>query len=392
MAGSIPDSELAAPPRARVQFALARAGDDAALRRLLRANPMRGGISLTFEREPDYFRGCDIAGAEDQTIVAFENERLICMGRCSVRTRYLNGSPQRVGYLGELRLDASAQGRFDVLRRGYQFFREVCDADPPVTWFTSIASDNQRSIRFLERNLRGMPRYDFLGEFVTLLIAVPRRAFARVRLVSRARATPDAGGLRCVAGCPALAEQMTHLLNEQGARRQFATAWTSEHLRALEEWGLSLGAWQCILRGQELVACAALWDQRPFRQTVLRGFSRTMAMMRPFINLAASAVGTAGISSIGSTVAHGFFSPLAVEAGREELLLALVNTGFSHARQRGLDFLTLGFAASDSSVALLRRHFRCREYRSRLYRVSWTEDGSGLALDDRPAVPEVALL
>ena len=392
MAGPIPDCELAAPPRTRVRFALARAGDDAALRRLLRTNPMRGEISLTFEREPDYFRGCGIGGADDQTIVAFEDGRLVCMGRCSVRTRFLNGSPRRVGYLGELRLDASAQGRFDILRRGYQFFREVCEADPPAAWFTSIASDNHRSIRLLERNLRGMPRYDFAGEFVTLLIAVPQGEFAAARLASRAHAMLDAHGLRCEAGAPALVEQMTQLLNEEGVLSQFTTAWTPGILAALGQWGLALADWQCVLRGQELVACAALWDQRPFRQTVIRGLSRRMAAVRPFVNLAASALGTAGIPPVGSTLAHGFLSPLAVAVGREESLLPLIRTGLSLARQRHQDFVTLGFAASDPSVAILRRRFRCREYRSRLYRVSWPEDGAGLAFDNRPVAPEVALL
>src|SRR2546428_10079194 len=97
--------------------------DDAAIRRLLRANPMRGKVSLTFEREPDYFQSSGIADAEDQTIVAFDGEKLVCMGRASVRRLYLNGHPRRVGYLSELRLDHSAQGRSGILQRGYQFFR-----------------------------------------------------------------------------------------------------------------------------------------------------------------------------------------------------------------------------------------------------------------------------
>ena len=65
MAGEIPDRELvwcpgnaytalapAGPHRARIRFALATERDDAAIRHLLRANPMRGKVSLTFEREP----------------------------------------------------------------------------------------------------------------------------------------------------------------------------------------------------------------------------------------------------------------------------------------------------------------------------------------------------
>src|SRR4051812_25952113 len=119
-------SDRGVPPR--VRFQLATPADDAAIRRLLRDHPTPGDISLAFEREPNYFHG---ASPGDQTILAFERDQLVCMGRCSIRTRYVNGTPRRVGYLGELRLDARAQGRFDILRRGYRFFRELHGDDPP---------------------------------------------------------------------------------------------------------------------------------------------------------------------------------------------------------------------------------------------------------------------
>src|SRR5437762_6320955 len=120
MARTPVDGQLIAPVASRVRFALATAADDPAIRRLLRENPMRGAIALSFEREPDYFHGA-YTGTDDQTILAFDGDQLICMGRCSVRMRYLNGEIRRDGYLADLRLDAAAQGRFDILRRGYKF-------------------------------------------------------------------------------------------------------------------------------------------------------------------------------------------------------------------------------------------------------------------------------
>jgi hypothetical protein len=55
--------------------------------------------------------------------------------------------------------------------------------------------------------------------------------------------------------------------------------------------------------------------------------------------------------------------------------------------------LTLGFASNDPRLASIRRHFRCREYVSRLYVVSWPGiGGTARELDDRPLAPEVALL
>ena len=151
MAGPAADRELS------TRFAVATEADDAAIRRLLRDNPMRGAVSVTFEREPDYFRGANIAGGEDQTIVAFDDGRLVCMGRCTRRECWVNGAARRAGYLGELRLDASARGRFGILRDGYRFFHESQRDAPASLYFTSIAADNARARRLLETGARGLP-------------------------------------------------------------------------------------------------------------------------------------------------------------------------------------------------------------------------------------------
>jgi len=60
---------------------------------------------------------------------------------------------------------------------------------------------------------------------------------------------------------------------------------------------------------------------------------------------------------------------------------------------RGIEFLTLGFAANNPRLAMLRSKFRCREYRSRIYLVRWQGlGGSASELDGRRLGPEVALL
>jgi hypothetical protein len=396
MAGPVLDRKLAharpAPGLTRVQFALARAEDDGALRRLLRTTPMHGAIQLTFEREPAYFSGSGLAGATDQTIVSFENGNLICMGRCSIQERHLNGAVRRVGYLGELRLDGSARGRFDILRRGYQYFRQLHEMNPPAAWFTSIAADNHRSIRFLERQLPGMPRYDLLGGFVTLVIAVPRRAATARRLGLRAEASLEEAGVRREQGSPELVERMARQLAEHGERFQFSSGWTASTVQSLAQWGLPLDNWECVFRGPELVGCMALWDQRGFRQIVVRDFDPALRILRPLANLAAWASGVPGIPSTGSVLAQGFLSPLAFAPGDEGLLIPMIESTLPHARERGLDYLTLGLPAGDNRRAIMKSRFRAREYHSRIYRVSWPEDHAGIVLEERPVYPEVALL
>jgi hypothetical protein len=357
------------------RFAAVTAADDAAIRQLLRDNPMRGAISVSFEREPNYFRGVNVAGGEDETIVAFADERLVCMGRCTRRECWVNGRATRTGYLAELRLDAAARGRFGILRDGYRFFHEQQDDDLADLYFTSIAADNDRARRLLERGMRGLPKYVFLSELDTVLVAVPRH--------------PGAAKLHVEAATPSHVPDLVRLLNSQ--RHHLATVWTADRLRALEDHGLPLNRFLIARDGGEAIACGALWDQRGFRQTVISSYTRSLAIARPVVNLASHIFGTPRLPSPGSLLSHAFLSPLAFASGAEAALPDFVESFFRLAAQCDIEFLTLALPATDPRLPTLRQRFSTRTWRSRLYRVDW----SGQAPTEfigAPFLPDVALL
>ena len=381
MAGTIIESQLTAPASSAVRFVLATREDDAAIRRLLRENALNGEISLTFEREPNYFDGSQIAGADDQTFLAFENGRLVCMGRCSIRDRYINGEVRRVGYLSDLRLDASERGRFDLLRRGYHFFRDLQLNHPADFYFTSITADNVRSLRFLERGLPGMPVYKPIADFVTLLIPVVARAGRRF------------DSKKYTHRMPVPLSTVLEFLNSQARQYNLAAVWDEEKIHSSQHHGLPLANFQWLMDGEKIVACSALWDQRSFKQIVIRGYSPRLALVRPGLNFVAAALGGPKLPPIGSTLAHGFLSPLATLQNDHQSLLAIIESSFPIAAQCGLDFITVGFAADDPRLAGVRSRFRCREYVNRLFQIYWKdEDSARIALNGGLVFPEVALL
>ena len=376
MVGTALDGQLrssAARPRARPRFALATAGDDSAIRRLLRANPMRGSISLTFEREPDYFRGANLGGADDRTIVAFDDGRLICMGRCTTRECWINQRVGRVDYLAELRLDRSAPGRFDVLRGGYRFFHELHRHEPADFTFTSIAADNDRARRFLERGLPGLPRYEFLTGLTTVLVATKR---------SRAPA------MILEPGTPG---ELAAFFNEAAARNHLSAAWTAHTLGSLANHNLPLESFGVVRERGRIIAAAALWDQRPFRQTVIRDYAPVLTLARPLLNAVGPLFGLPPLPPRGSVLSHAFLSPLALAPGSALALPNVIAAFSARAAQRGFEFLTLALPSDDVRLGAIKRRFRCRTYASRLYRVTWPGDAAP-ALDLRPILPDVSLL
>lgn len=393
MAGTIIESQLATRPSSAIRFTVATKDDDPAIRRLLRDNPMRGEISVSFEREPDYFHGTQIAGAEDQTILAFRKDRLACVGRCSIRDRYINGEIRRVGYLSDLRLDHTVQGRFDILRRGYQFFHELQEDHPADFYFTSISADNLRSIRFLERGLPGMPRYERMVDFVTFLVPVPRTKRRVKQLDVKSSSRLKSTGIEVVAGSDHAIYSLVEALNSQAKRFNLSATWSQECVCSMQGHSLDLSRFAIFARGGKIAGCTALWDQRSFKQTVIRGYSRRTLFFRPLLNLAADLLGATRLPTVGSTLTHGFLSPLAVPLDDHRALIAIVESSVLAAANRGLEYLTLGFASNDPRLAIIRNHFRCREYRNHLFQVRWPNENSPrITLNENLIFPEVSLL
>jgi hypothetical protein len=374
MAGNVIDRQLTARC-GRVQFAVAAPGDDAEIRHLLRDNPMAGQISISLEREPDYFADANLPGENRQTIIARESGHIVCAGYCAVRQRFVNGAACRVGYLGGLRLDAKYAGRFDILRRGYQFFRELQADFPADFYFTSIASDNQRARWFLERGLSGMPIYEHVGDFVTLLIPTNQRWVRKGEIEHK----------------PGSWEEIVATLNQINRRYQFAPCWSEAEMSALTPLGLKLDDFYQITCGSESV-CAAIWDQRVFKQTVIRGYASPLKQARPLLNFASRFTGGIRLPAVGETLANAFVLNLAASE-KPGATVQLLKMLLSFAAERGIELLSLGFAANNLRLSWIRQCFRCREYHSRLYVVRWPElGGTARELNGQNLSPEVALL
>lgn len=375
-----PAASLSGTTKRPGQFIVATQEHDEFLRKLLRDNPMPGPIQISLEREPHYFAGAGIDGVESKTIVAFENGHAVCIGSASARDRFLNGVATRVGYLGGLRLDNSHRGRASVLLRAYQAFRELhrAHSDPPCVYLSSILARNLPAIRFLERNLPEMPTYTRLGDLHAVMITTRRRG-----------ATLPTGCRFSTARTNDLAA-IANFLNQQNAQYQFAPCWTVEAIQSCT--GLIPSDFHMIHdNAGRLIACGAIWDQRPVRQAVIRGYSPRLRRLRPAINFAARLLRRPGLQEIGQVIPLAFASHVA--AATPQAQVAILKSLRRAAFERGIRSLNTSFDSRDPRLGLIRDHFRVSEYVSRLYVVRW-EDGDATAdiLDNRLLNPDVSLL
>jgi hypothetical protein len=351
-----------------LSFAIATREDDLELRRLLAANPMPGRIRLRLEREPDYFAGCGTMGSFTQVLVAKDASRVVGLSCRAVRTLYVNGQPEDVGYLGHLRVDPQYRGRSLVVR-GFRRLREL-HADRRVRgYLTTIVDGNREADGVLVQHRRGpMPRYRFLDRLNTLAFTTPRRLFRSAR-----RAHEEHAG------------EVQAFLEREGAKRNFFPVWRDTP-------GLSARDFVVVFRNGRLAGVAGLWDQNGVKQTVIDGYDPVLSAARPVYNCAARIIGKPALPHPGAPlrVAYGSFfcaadhDPAVVRELIEELLML--------AAERCQELVLVGFTESDPSLDVARR-LRHMAYRSSIYTVTWDdEEDFHDRLDAKPRYLELATL
>jgi hypothetical protein len=367
-----------------LQFVLASPANEAQLRRLLRDNPLSGDIRVSLEREPNAFHAAAISGDQYQLILAYvqDRQRLIGAGARFELDAYVNGEKQRIGYLGELRVDGGLKQRRTLLLEAYRALRGYHNVGTAPFYLTTIIADNTSTRRLLEAGLSDMPTYRPLETMVTLTI--PAKPAARRRRSSRHVEAATDGQLADIAG----------LLSANGRHFQFNPVWREEDLRSGDRCRDLAPQDFCTCRvGDQLTGCLALWDQRSFKQTVIRDYIRRLARVRPIFNAVAPIFGRPSLPAPGASLQSAFLSHVAVGQDDPETLIALVQQACRHALQRGLDYVMIAFAERNPLTSVIRKKFSCHRYVSMVYVVYW-EDGTDHVsrLDGRIPHPEMAIL
>jgi hypothetical protein len=335
----------------------------------MRRSVMPGAVRIAFTREPDYFASDGLAGADDVTVVARRGEAVVGSGRCSIYPLARNGMPARIGYLGLLRVTDSTREAARLIREGYELLGTEVQHRADC-FFTSIATENARARRVLERGGRlGLPRYDALCELVTIIAPV-RRGPAKVSQHA------DAG-------------ELVEFLSRGSRLFHLSLDWDATVLRQLQRHGVDAREFVVVRRQDRIAGAAAIWDQRAFRQTVIDGYDGALATWRPLINVALVMLGRLPLPAPGSSLAQGALLGATVRDPDDwpELWRQLQ----AQAADRGLDWLTISREARDPELPVLRRLARGREYRTILYDVTWP-GGRKAIWDSRLFRPEVGLL
>lgn len=364
-------------------YELARPTDDPELRRLLRENPFPGSISLSFDREPDYFQAAALEGEFSQTLLVRDTPtgRILGIGDRSVRRLYVNEGVRPVGYFSGLRVAANFQYGMTIARllnKGFEGQREMHKDGRASFYLMSIISDNQPALRLLNAKLPNFPQ---LHPFTRMLTFAIHPTSARNKpSVAIERGTPER--ISAILGC----------LARHGMRTQFAPYWTAETLFSAQTPGLAVTDFFLALDGERVAGCLALWDQQSVKQSVIRGYSGSVARFRWAINLLSRLGGWAWLPEPGTRLNHCFACFAAVDGDDVAVFKTLLSALIHEAARRSYDFVMLGLPEGHPFVPVARAYHPIT-YQSNIYLAAW-EDGlqDVAAVDNRPPGLEIALL
>lgn len=348
----------------RYRFELASPDDDAALRQLMAQTPMKGGVSLSFLREPHYFAANCVLGPDHQTIVCRDRvmNDIVGVATRSVRDLFLDTQAARVGYLSGLRIAGHARNR-GLLARGYRFLKELHDADPdpPACYLTTIAEKNTLAMKLLTSGRAGLPDYHPLNTLHTLVLPIRKR-------------TPTARNatrLNCAIGPPEDLREVLQFLITTGANKTFFPRYQLADFKEPESTfrGLSTSSILVARRGDSIIGTAGIWSQRDFRQTVVSGYGPAVQLLRPLLNVWCWATGGIQLPRVGSVLEAAFVC-FPVVADNDPAVFRLLLQQLMQIAPSDTQLLLIGLCANDPLLATARVLGRS-EYRTKLYAVNW---------------------
>jgi hypothetical protein len=363
-------------------FELAQPKDDPAIRHLLATSAMPGDITVTFEREPNYFLGCATMGHFWQVLLARHapSGELAGIACRASRPHFVNGQIQDLGYIGQIRIAEKYRGLW-LLSSGLGFFRQL-HADGRVPAYLGVIADENAIARgvLVERARRNFPAARQVARIYTLGIILRKSQSTLPQVINRREDPPHD------------LEAIVAFMHKHGAARQFFPAYTKDDFTGPATRGFDLQDFVIAYKDGEIAGVLGLWDQSGYKQSVVQAYKRSLRLARPFYNIGARLLGIQPLPAPGGHIHSAYTSFICIADNAPRIFGALLQKVYALAAQRGYAYLMLGLAENDPLLPVAKKYPHI-PYHSTAYLAYWDE-GKELAekIDGRVPYIEIATL
>jgi len=361
----------------RVYFSQATPDDEQGLNDLLKNSPMRGDITLSYERKPDFFAAHAIEGDICQSMVARSKKKVVgCFSHAQYKA-FVDGIPRSLAYLGQLRSLPAYRNKIRYIKQGFEACRLIQKASPTILTVTSIISNNHVAKRLFNAGVDGLPQYKQLADISTLAIPIKTiKVSSKVRQATLAD-IPD----------------IITFLNREYTYFQLAPVWTKQDLLSDRTRGLDISDFLLLHQDNQLIGCLSVWDQSPFKQYIIRGYSKKIKSWRWILNIKARVLGGMRFPNIDEEISYAFLSHIAIQEDHIQNMKLLIQAAMSLAKEKGIDLLLLGMDRKRPLFSKIKKLFSHVEYTSTLYSVCWDQPQASLTIQKKYFFhPEIAMM
>lgn len=377
-------------------FDLATPADDPAIRRLLANNPVPGQVTVTYEREPDYFLGCGTMGRFCQVLVARRQPsgEIAAVATRTTRPLFVNGQIEEVGYIGQLRVDERFRGRW-LVSGGFRYFRYL-HADGRVAGYitTIIEGNTQAQGLLVERARRHFPVYREVDRLCTVAIILRKPIFQlhRTRGLGR-KLLPLRPTLEIHPASPTDLLAIVAFLQQHGATKQFFPVYTeADFCNSPTTLGFRFEDFVVARQRGEIVGVMGLWDQSSFKQTVVWAYNDALRRLRPLYNGWLRLRGAQPLPAPGQPIHFAYASFICIAENDPDIFGILLQNVYNLAVERGYAYLMVGLSIHDPLLRVAQKYAHI-PYFSRLYTVCWPDEMAfHEKLDQRIPYVEIASL
>jgi GNAT superfamily N-acetyltransferase len=281
--------------------------DNDGLLELVRACPMKGGISMLFERSPDFFALSRIQGDGARVCVVDDHEpgklaAVAAMARFGAV--YVDGEPRSADYACDLRVHPAYRGT-GLYKHVYDFMVQSSLEEGADLGFTTVMKGNRAMTRIVEGRAGVVPyRHITTLRNFTVHFLLPKQPVAGVTV--RTATASD---------IPAMVDLWTRV----NGQKQFAPVWTEDSFKARLAAcpGLAIENYRLAYRGDKLVGLLAIWDQSSFKRMVVLSFTGSAQWMRRFYNPVAGLLGVGKLPAPGNPMPYAYATQLCAETAAD---------------------------------------------------------------------------
>ena len=184
-------------------------------------------------------------------------------------------------------------------------------------------------------------------------------------------------------------------MNEYGKNHQFYPNWTIDTLFHHDYTpGLKESDMLIARNKDKIVGCMAMWDQRAFRQTIVRGYQNGLSRVTWLVNSTARIFGYPQLPRTNAELKSCFISHVAIEGNDPEIFKMLLIHCHNTLIESEVEYMVVGFSDLHPFNNNVTSIFYNVPTYSHIYLVSWEEDGIdplGM-IDNRLPGIEVAIL